>query len=614
MALPRGPDPGAAGHGHRTVPAVGRRRPDVLRVRLPARDHRGHLRPRGHPRPPPALPLRQPGLVPGHRSPGHRVPRQDAPRGAAGRADPRRRTDRGARRRAAPGSHPDRNHACPLPPWDAGSGGPSSTGWRCRGQILGVCGIAVEASNLRQYLDDLENAHQRLALLDAAATRVGTTLDVEATCAELADFLAPSLADIAAVGLVEQEFFGAPPPPAGMLRLRKMKLSAPPELLRHLNELGGTRPYVDLPRGSAPRRCMDSGRPWLGNLASDELFQKVVVDPERVRILRAAGVHSMLVVPLPTAGHSVGIVMLMRVGASPGFSSDDILTAQGVAARAAVSIDSAHRYSHEHAMTLELQRALLSEPDRPHPTVEVATRYLPSGRSALVGGDWYDSIALPDCRTLLVMGDVMGHGFQAAVAMSQYRSVLRTVAAAGLPVDAMLTEADRRAARIGLDRAATCLLVLLDTEAGTCTAATAGHLPPLVIRPGGSAGLMHLPAGPPIGTELGDYEMTTFAFEPGAVLLLYTDGLVEQRNVDIDDSVRALTTMGLSADDSLEHLLDTVLTQLTDGMCEDDIALPRRPPPPLGRQQRGQVTNYVTWPPTEPLSGFEPETYALRVV
>ncbi|WP_189397106.1 SpoIIE family protein phosphatase [Streptomyces sp. FBKL.4005] len=442
-----------------------------------------------------------------------------------------------------------------------------------QGQVLGVCGIAVEASNLRQYLDDLENAHQRLALLDAAATRVGTTLDVEATCAELADFLAPSLADIAAVGLVEQDFFGAPPPPAGMLRLRKMKLSAPPELLRHLNELGGTRPYVDLPRGSAPRRCMDSGRPWLGNLASDELFQKVVVDPERVRILRAAGVHSMLVVPLPTAGHSVGIVMLMRVGASPGFSSDDILTAQGVAARAAVSIDSAHRYSHEHAMTLELQRALLSEPDRPHPTVEVATRYLPSGRSALVGGDWYDSIALPDCRTLLVMGDVMGHGFQAAVAMSQYRSVLRTVAAAGLPVDAMLTEADRRAARIGLDRAATCLLVLLDTEAGTCTAATAGHLPPLVIRPGGSAGLMHLPAGPPIGTELGDYEMTTFAFEPGAVLLLYTDGLVEQRNVDIDDSVRALTTMGLSADDSLEHLLDTVLTQLTDGMCEDDIAL-----------------------------------------
>ncbi|MEU2062011.1 SpoIIE family protein phosphatase [Streptomyces sp. NPDC013455] len=449
------------------------------------------------------------------------------------------------------------------------------------GHVVGVCGIAVEISNLRQYLDDLENAHQRLALLDAAATRVGTTLDVEATCAELADFLAPSLADVAAVGIVEDTFLGTPPPAPGMLRLRKMKLSGPPELQRHLGELGGPGPHVDLPRGSAFRRCIDSGRPWLGNQASDELFHKVVLDPARVRIFRTAGVHSVLIVPLPTAGRSVGTVMLMRIGQSPPFSKDDILTAQGVAARAAVSIDSARRYSHEHTMTLELQRALLSEPDRPHPTVEVATRYLPSGRSALVGGDWYDSVALPDCRTLLVMGDVMGHGFQAAVAMSQYRSVLRTVAAAGLPVDAMLTEADRRAARIGLDRVATCLLVLLDTEAGTCTAATAGHLPPLVIRPNGSAGLMHLPAGPPLGTELGDYEMTTFACEPGSVLLLYTDGLVEQRGVDIDDSVNALTTMGLSADDSLEHLLDTCLSRLTNGMCDDDIALlaaRRRPP------------------------------------
>ncbi|MFI2200926.1 SpoIIE family protein phosphatase [Streptomyces sp. NPDC020192] len=442
-----------------------------------------------------------------------------------------------------------------------------------QGRVVGVCGISVEVSNLRQYLDDLENAHQRLALLDAAATRVGTTLDVQATCTELGDFLAPALADVAGVAIVEEEFFGVPPPPPGILRLRKMKLSGPPETLRPLRELGGAESYADFPRDSVPRRCIDSGRPWLGNLASDETLQKIIVHPERVRLFHTAGVHSVLLVPLPTAGRCVGIVWLMRVGASPPFSEDDVLTAQGVAARAAVSIDSAHRYSQEHAMTLELQRALLSEPDRPHPTVEVATRYLPSGRSVLVGGDWYDSIALPDCRTLLVMGDVMGHGFQAAVAMSHYRSVLRTVAAAGLPVDAMLAEADRTAARIGLDRVATCLLVLLDTGAGTCTAATAGHLPPLVIRPNGSTGLMHLPAGPPIGTELGDYEMTTFAFEPGSVLLLYTDGLVEQRGVDIDDSVRALTELGLSADDSLENLLDTVLAQLTSGICDDDIAL-----------------------------------------
>ncbi len=89
------------------------------------------------------------------------------------------------------------------------------------GRVVGVCGISVEVSNLRQYLDDLESAHQRLALLDAAATRVGTTLDVKATCAELADFLAPSLADVAGVAIVEEEFFGMPAPPPGILRLRR---------------------------------------------------------------------------------------------------------------------------------------------------------------------------------------------------------------------------------------------------------------------------------------------------------------------------------------------------------------------------------------------------------
>jgi serine/threonine protein phosphatase PrpC len=313
-----------------------------------------------------------------------------------------------------------------------------------------------------------------------------------------------------------------------------MALSAPPELQWHLRGLGGPEPYLDLPRVATARRCIDSGRPWLSNMATDELLQKITLIPDRAKIIRA-GVHSVLMVPLPTASRCVGIVILMRAGTSTPFTEDDVLTAQGVAARAASSIDSARRYSDEHTLALELQRALLSEPDSPHPSVEVATRYLPSGRSALVGGDWYDSIALPDCRTLLVMGDVMGHGFQAAVAMSQYRSVLRTVAAAGLPVDAMLREADRRA------RVATCLLALVDPQAQTCTAASAGHLPPVVISPGGGTEVMTLPAGPPVGTELGDYEMTTFAFEPGTVLLLYTDGLVEQRNTNIDEAVRTLT-------------------------------------------------------------------------
>ncbi|MFB6564762.1 SpoIIE family protein phosphatase [Streptomyces sp. NPDC056400] len=442
------------------------------------------------------------------------------------------------------------------------------------GQVLGVCGIGVEVSNLRRYLSDLERVHQRLALLDTAATRIGTTLNAQTTCTELADFLVPSLADAVGVGtLVEEEPGTGPLSIAGMLRLRIMAVSAAQELRRYLLLLGVPGDHLDIARGHVVRNCMNSGRPWLANHASDDLMRKVTPVPERVGVWRSAGIHSLLLVPLPTTGRSVGAMLLGRAGASAPFSDEDILTAQGLATRAAVAIDSAHRYTTEHTMARELQAALLSEPDSPHPDVEVATRYLPSGRSALVGGDWYDSIPLPDGRTLLVMGDVMGHGFQAAVAMSQYRALLRTVAATGATVDAILSEVDRRVVHIGLDRAATCLLVLMDPRAGTCTLASAGHLPPVMLRSGYPPEVLWVTAGPPLGTELGDYEATTMPIAPGTVLLLYTDGLVEERGTDIDVSLQAFTRLRLTVDGSLEDLLDTLLAQLAIGVREDDVAL-----------------------------------------
>ncbi|MFC9685954.1 SpoIIE family protein phosphatase [Streptomyces sp. NPDC056948] len=441
------------------------------------------------------------------------------------------------------------------------------------GQGACLCGIGVEISSLRRYLDDLETAHQRLALLDAAATRVGTTLDVETTCQELVDLLAPSLTDMAAVALVEDEFTGAPPPPPGFLRLSKARGVAPSGMEWLLRQLGGPGPHVDVPRGVATRQCLDTGRPWLGNLASDELFQKVTVDPERTKLFRAAGIHSLLIAPLNATGRPVGIILLGRAGASQPFNDDDLMTIQALADRAALSIDSARRYSYEHTMALELQQALLSEPSTPHPAVEVAARYLPSGRSVLVGGDWYDSIPLADSRTLLVMGDVMGHGFQAAVAMSQYRSLLRTIAASGTSIDKILGEFDRQVAQLGLDRLATCLLAVMDPRAGTCTAASAGHLPPAVLRPGGIIEVLWLPAGPPIGTGLGGYQSLTTQIDCGSTLLLYTDGLVERRGTDIDISVQALEALSLSADGPLDDMLDTLLARLANGAYEDDVAI-----------------------------------------
>lgn len=441
------------------------------------------------------------------------------------------------------------------------------------GRVLGLCGIGVEVSGLRQYMDDLEKAHQRLALLDTAATRVGTTLGVDKTCAELADFVTPSLADAAAVDVIDDESHGTPPPAPGMLRVRIAAVAGDPGMLRRLEQIGRIGEDVDVPRGSPLRHCLDTGQPWMGNLATDEVLRKMTAKREDIAILRAAGIHSGLVIPLPTREHPVGALFLARAGKSEPFTHDDVVVAQDLAARAAVAIDNARQYTLEHTMALELQHALLSEPESPHPDIEVASRYLPAGRSALVGGDWFDSIALPAGRTLQVMGDVMGHGFTAAVAMSHYRCLLRSLSFASTSVDGLLSEADHRVASIGLDRLATCLLALVDPHTGTCTISSAGHLPPALLHREGRTELLPVPTGPPLGTELGGYEALTLPIPPGAVLLLYTDGLVEQRTADIDASLQRLTDLRLSVDVPLEDILDTLLTRLVSGPAEDDVAL-----------------------------------------
>ncbi|MEV5842198.1 SpoIIE family protein phosphatase [Streptomyces sp. NPDC051985] len=440
------------------------------------------------------------------------------------------------------------------------------------GQVLGLCGIAVETSGLRQHIDDLEKAHQRLALLDTAATRVGTTLCVERTCTELAEFVVPGLADESSVWTLEEQSPDAPPPVLGVLRQRLAAFAGGPDIRRRMKMITRERDYFELTRDSLARRCLDTGRPWLGNVAADEAVRKMV-GPSILTVLRDAGIHSVLVVPLPTRGRPVGVIYLCRSDDSAPFTDEDVTVAQELASRAAVAIDNARQYTLEHTMALELQRALTSEPGTPNPGIDMATRYLPAGHRALVGGDWFDSITLASGRTLQVVGDVMGHGFTAAVAMSQYRSLIRTIAAADVPPERILAEADHRLATIGIERMATCLLALIDPAERICTMSSAGHLPPVHLRPDGRADLVPVPTGPPLGTDLGTYEALTIPVPPATTLLMYTDGLIEQRGTDIDTSLERLTRLYLAADCPLEHLLDTLLTRLVHGQAEDDVTL-----------------------------------------
>ena len=442
------------------------------------------------------------------------------------------------------------------------------------GRVIGIVGIVLEVTDSREQQRDLERTQTRLALLDRAATMIGTTLDMDATCGELARFLVPELSDTATVEVFPHDHTTETrPAPPGVLRLRRAAMESVPSLREQVRSFGRPGEYVDYQPGAAIPRCLASGKPILENLFTDAAVSRSAPRPERVAAYRAAGIHSALVVPLSARGEPVGTVTMIRAGDSPTFSEADVVIAQDLAGRAAISLDNARRFTQEHHIALELQRALLSGPNRPHRGLTIATRYLASGSSALVGGDWFDSVRLSRGRTLLVIGDVMGHGVAAAVDMSRYSSMLRVVAEQELPPHQVLERMDQMMAKIGTARPATCLLALADPRRGVCTYASAGHLPPAQVREGDRVVLIPVPVGPPLGSGFGGYRSLTTAVRPGRTLLMYTDGLVERRHEDIDVSLARLAGLRLSVESSLEQILDQLLVSLEAQNAEDDVAV-----------------------------------------
>ncbi|WTE38589.1 SpoIIE family protein phosphatase [Streptomyces sp. NBC_01618] len=443
------------------------------------------------------------------------------------------------------------------------------------GRIVGLAGIVLEVMTSDQGRRELEQARRHMTMLEVSAARIGTTLDMDTTCAELVGLVVPGLADLATIEVFPPDV-AAPvrPAPPGVLRLRRAALTAVARLHAQLPGFGLTGEYVDYQEGAAVARCLATNQPVVENHTSDEDLRRSAPAPERVAAYRALGMHSAVIVPVAVRGRPLGVLGLIRAGDSPPFTDEDVVVARELASRAAVDLDHARRYGHEHTIALELQRSLLSEPRPPHPHIEIATRYLPADRSVMVGGDWFDVIPLRDGRHLKAMGDVMGHGVEAAVAMSHYRSLLRMFADDDLPPHRILEQLDRMVEKSGLDRAATCLLVVVDRFGGACEVASAGHLPPVLIAPGtvGTRVCTEVPVGPPLGTGVGGYRTVRLRFGPGTVLFLYTDGLVERRGEDIDVSVGRLRELTLPVSGSLEDLLDEVLERFGPG-AEDDIAV-----------------------------------------
>ncbi|MFJ9697284.1 SpoIIE family protein phosphatase [Kitasatospora sp. NPDC101183] len=439
-----------------------------------------------------------------------------------------------------------------------GAGPPVPPGLRLRYRALRRAGrtaglvVAVLDEAPRTPAPAPTGAEARLALLEAADDRIGTTVDLATTCAELAAFAVDGPADLAVVDVLPPEAEPARPGRGTPRRLHRAAVATGPSL-EHPWEVVRHR------EGSAADRALATG-------------VAVIATPGPLDAL-PAGADSLLVLPLAARGRLVGLLTLGRTAASPAYTPGDAALFGAFAGRAATGIDHARHYARSQGIALELQRALLSEPGNPHQNLTLASRYLPSGSSSVVGGDWYETVRLPFGRTLLAMGDVMGHGVEAAVDMSHYRSALRDIAGMDLPPHRILRQLDNVISADDTARPATCLLALADPGRGRWTLSSAGHLPPALIAPDHPTELLRIPTGPPLGTGLCGYEQSTHPLVDGQTLLLYTDGLVERRGEDIDTSLDRLAALRLPGAGDLDGLLDAVLQGLAVGEPEDDIAL-----------------------------------------
>ncbi|MBV7243631.1 SpoIIE family protein phosphatase [Streptomyces sp. MW-W600-10] len=456
------------------------------------------------------------------------------------------------------------------------------------GHVFGVCEDAFD-------ITDRYRVQERLALLVEAGRRIGTVLDVATTAEEIAEVAVPDFAAAVRVDVTRAAVTGetaAVGSTADMSLLRVAERSepgagapdpalpetVPPETAPAPDASGETpAPYppVGYPPGSPQHRSLSSG-----GLVLDE---------------------GTLVVPLRAGGGILGLVTFER-GVGPDasgralapdrattFDNGEVALADELTARTAVCIDNARRYTRERTASLALQRQLLPHHLPPQSAVETAYRYLPADDVTGVGGDWFDVIPLSGTRVGLVVGDVVGHGLQAAATMGRLRTSVRAFAQLDMAPDELLTRLDDLVGQPAEDRSdayggavetydvttgATCLYAVYDPVSRRCVMARAGHLPPAIVEPGGRVTFPDLPAGPPLGLGGLPFESMEIDLPVGSLLALFTDGLVEARDHDIGQGLDALGGVLGGGCASLEELCDRAVSELVPGgTSPDDTAL-----------------------------------------
>ncbi|HEX9032762.1 MAG TPA: ATP-binding SpoIIE family protein phosphatase [Streptosporangiaceae bacterium] len=440
----------------------------------------------------------------------------------------------------------------------------------------------------------IDPALMRQALLEGAVRRIGGALDLEQMAPELVDILVPHFCNSAGLLMLEDIAGDAEHSDSGRdgaVLVRRMAVASDDddpgwdaafpvgELLRYPPDT----PYT---------RCLESQQP-VTVVMTEESAADLARAWARTPVARLVSGVSMLLLPLIAEETLLGFFVCTRHFGFHRFDAYDTELGMEFASRAAMFMNSARRYRRERATALTLQRSMLPTGLTAPASVQVQRRYLPGSKLIEVGGDWYESIALPGGRVALVVGDVAGHGVKAAVTMGRLRTAIKTLTMIELPPAETLQRLDDLMQELGEfePHFATCVYAVYDSVDGTCEVASAGHLPPLLVRPDGSSEFLDITPAPPLGIGAGPRNSCTLPIEDGSLLVMYTDGLVEKRTEDIDLGLARMREIfgPASASQSLDDLCRLLLADVYDDHQRDDIAIL------ISRLSRTGQDRHVSW-------------------
>jgi GAF domain-containing protein len=426
-------------------------------------------------------------------------------------------------------------------------------------ELLGILAerVAIAVERVRLIEDQRHVAQVSTFLAETARIMAGAT-DLTSTLDELAKAALPAIGDLCIIDMVTD---------SGQIDR---------VVARHVDP--AKQPLADrLQRDFAPGASSNhpaaevlrmGGSRW-SPTTSENFLRATTHNEDHLQLTRTLGFRSYVVVPISTTTQKIGALTL--VSCSRSFGQDDVTLAESLAQQVGSVIAKAQQLDQASLTSRLLQEALLPAELPVIPGLVVQTSYSAALHALDVGGDFYDLVPLPDGGALITVGDVEGHDQRAAAEMGQLRSAIRTLAIRGQPPEQVVDELRQSWELLGFTRTATVVVGRIDCTTGELVLASAGHPPPLLIS-ASTADYVPVPANALLGMHI-PRPATPYAtsLPRGDVLLLYTDGALQERTYHIDKAMGVLRELALEADRSPRAICRRVIDEVHDG--DDDTAL-----------------------------------------